>query len=232
MASRLARATFVPPPVADMHRALDNFEKFLYDDLAPLVHCALAHAQFETIHPFLDGNGRIGRLLITFLLIHRNVLHRPLLYLSHYLKGHRAEYYDRLMAIREDGDWEGWLRFFLRGVAETADEATRTVHAILELREQHRTLIQEHGLGMNALRLLDALFQTPLVNATHVAEALHVSFPTAGKLLEQMETLRIVREITGARRNRRYIYTSYLALFEASDEPAEEAPIQTTEGDV
>jgi Fic family protein len=115
----LAQATFIPPPVHEMHQALDNFEKFLHQegDHPALIHCGLAHAQFETIHPFLDGNGRVGRLLITFLLVHRGILHRPLLYLSHYLKRYRSEYYDRLSAIREAGDWEGWLKFFLRGVA-------------------------------------------------------------------------------------------------------------------
>jgi Fic family protein len=113
-----------------------NFERFLHDDELPaLVHAGLAHAQFETIHPFLDGNGRVGRLLITFLLVFRGVLHRPLLYLSVYLKRNRAECYDRLMAIRNSGDWESWLRFFLTGVAQTAEEATATARAILELRE-------------------------------------------------------------------------------------------------
>ena len=108
----------MPPPVYEMKQALDNFERFLYDDELPaLIHVGLAHAQFETIHPFLDGNGRVGRLLISFLLVHRGVMHRPLLYLSVYLRRHRAEYYDRLTAIRESGDWEGWLRFFLTGVA-------------------------------------------------------------------------------------------------------------------
>jgi Fic family protein len=127
-----------------------------------LVHCGLAHAQFETIHPFLDGNGRVGRLLITFLLCHRDVLHRPLLYLSYYLKRHRAEYYDRLMSVRDDGNWEGWLKFFLRGVEETAKEATRTAKAMLHLRETHRALVDQHSLGQNSLRLLDLLFERPL----------------------------------------------------------------------
>lgn len=120
----LANATFVPPPVPEMLPALDNLEKFLHDDSLPLlIQCGLAHAQFETIHPFLDGNGRVGRLLITFLLCQKHALERPLLYLSGYLKRHRAEYYDRLTAIRNDGDWEGWLKFFLRGVHQVGQEA-------------------------------------------------------------------------------------------------------------
>jgi len=221
----LAKATFVPPPAPDMHEALDNFEKFLHQerDLPVLIHCGLAHAQFETIHPFLDGNGRVGRLLIAFLLVHRGSLHRPLLYLSHYLKRHRLEYFDRLMAVREQGDWEGWLKFFLRGVAETAEEATGTAQAIVNLREKHRALIQEKGLGLSGLRLLDVLFQQPLINVNLVKEKLGVSFVTASKLVEQIERLGPLEETTGARRNRRYRYTPYLALFEEPEAGAGEA---------
>ena len=129
----LENATFVPPPVREMTAALANLEEFLHDsdDLPVLVHCGVAHAQFETIHPFLDGNGRVGRLLITLLLCERSILHRPLLYLSHYLKKNRAEYYDRLMAIRAKGDWEGWLKFFLLGVYEVSCQAADTARAIL-----------------------------------------------------------------------------------------------------
>jgi len=140
-----------------------------------LVHCALAHVQFETIHPFLDGNGRVGRLLTAFLLVHRGVLHRPLLYLSAYLKHRRAEYYDRLMAVRIQGDWEGWLRFFLLGIALTAEEATATARAIVQLREDHRSLLQSHGCGLNESRLLDLLFQRPLVNVRLVSTELDVA---------------------------------------------------------
>lgn len=228
----LSQATFVPPPVPEMHRALDNFECFLHEahDLPVLIHCGLAHAQFETIHPFLDGNGRVGRLLITFLLVHRGVLHRPLLYLSYYLRRHRSEYYDRLMAIREAGDWEGWLRFFVRGVAETAEEATATARAIVDLRERHRTLIQERGLGISGLRLLDLLLRRPLAHVNLVAEELRIVFATASKLVEQFESLELLEEITGARRNRRYRYTPYLALFEEpAPAPEEPVPVKTTE---
>src|SRR5579884_3180227 len=153
----LAHATFVPPPVAELGQALDNFERFLHEEreLPALVHGGLAHAQFETIHPFLDANGRVGRLLITFLLVFRGVLQRPLLYLSVYLKRNRAEYYDRLMAIRNSGDWESWLGFFLTGVAQTAEEATATARAILDLREEHRHRVQEQTAGVNGLRLLE-----------------------------------------------------------------------------
>lgn len=135
----LSNATFMPPPVHEMQAAVDNFEKFLHDATVPvLIQCALAHAQFETIHPFLDGNGRIGRLLITLLLCERKVLHRPLLYLSLFLKVHRSEYYDRLTAIRRDGNWEGWLKFFLGGILEVSQSATATENALPSSTTQSR----------------------------------------------------------------------------------------------
>lgn len=227
----LARAAFVPPPVAEMGPALDNFERFLHDDALPvLVQCALAHAQFETIHPFLDGNGRVGRLLIPFLLCQRGVLHRPLLYPSHYLKAHRAEYYDRLTAIRVAGDWEGWLRFFIQGVEVVAEEATVTARSIIGMREAHRRLIQDQGLGLHALRLLDALFRAPLVNVTWVKDRLGLSFVTASKLLARFEELGLMEEVTGNKRFRRFRYTPYLSLFEDVDSTVgDERPRPTTE---
>lgn len=229
----LAEATFVPPPVHEMNEALHNFESFLHDPTYPaLIHCGLAHAQFETIHPFLDGNGRVGRLLITFLLCHRGVMHRPLLYLSHYLKRHRAEYYDRLMAVREDGHWEGWLQFFLRGVIETSREATETARAIVDLRERHRAVIEQQKLDIIGLRLLDVLYQWPLLNVGFARDKLEVSFPTANKLVTQFVDLNLLQEITGGQRNRRYRYTAYLDLFdEKRPEPSENAPLQLTESD-
>jgi Fic family protein len=214
----LATAAFVPPPVPEMHAALDNFEKFLHDSSLPvLIHCGLAHAQFETIHPFLDGNGRVGRLLITFLLCERQVLHRPLLYLSLFLKWHRAEYYDRLMAVRRDGDWEGWLKFFLRGVAEVSQSATETARAIMHLRETHRQWIGDKLAGRAALglRLLDYLFEQPIVSVALVERRLECSFVTANRVVEQLAELKLLRETTGGQRNRRYRYEPYLALFDA-----------------
>jgi Fic family protein len=228
----LTEATFVPPPVQEMKETLDNFERFLHEDELPaLVHAGLAHAQFETIHPFLDGNGRVGRLLITFLLVFRGVLHRPLLYLSVYLKRNRAEYYDRLMAIRNSGDWESWLRFFLTGVAQTAEEATATARAILELREEHRHRIQERTAGVNGLRLLDLLFERPLVHVNLVKDSLGISFVTANKLVEQLEGLGVVEEITGRKRDRIFSYTPYVALFQDEAPGAQEGDVQETEAD-
>jgi Fic family protein len=228
----LSSATFVPPPVHEMDTALGNLELFLHegDDLPALIHAALAHAQFETIHPFVDGNGRVGRLLITFLLCHRGVLHRPLLYLSHYLKWHRSDYYELLMAVRNDGDWESWIRFFLTGVAETAAEATGTARTIVQLRDAHRARVQDDGLGLNGLRLVDLLFERPLVNVNLVKTTLDVSFVTANKLVERFAVVGLVDEVTGGRRNRVFRYTPYLSLFaDEKDTSGQAVPVQITE---
>lgn len=215
----LADAAYVPPPPAELMATLGDLEKFLNEpgDLPALVHAAVAHAQFETIHPFLDGNGRVGRLLITFMLVCRGVLHRPLLYLSYYLKRHRAEYYDRLTAVRLGGDWEGWLRFFLQGVAETAAEATSTAGMIVALRERH--LAQVSSLGGNGIQMLDHLYRQPLLDINAIVRALNVSYPTANKLAAGFVERGILNEVTGHRRNRIFRYSPYLALF--GDPPAE-----------
>jgi Fic family protein len=225
----IERATFVPPPVPHMHRALDQFERFLHEDAdhPVLIHVGLAHAQFETIHPFLDGNGRVGRLLITFLLVHRRSLHRPVLYLSHYLKQNRTEYYDRLTAIRRRGDWEGWLLFFLKGVAQTTTEATETARAILDLRDDHMSLAQQR-VGLNGVRLLDLLFRRPLVNVNLVRDELGLSFATANNLVAQFEGADIVREVTGGRRRRIFRYDAYLALLQDDLNPPASPPPEET----
>lgn len=212
-AAPVEQATFVPPPVPDMSRSLDDLERFMNDDrgLPVLVHVGLVHAQFETIHPFLDGNGRVGRLLITFQLVQRGALHRPLLYLSYYFKRNRAEYYDRLTAVRQSGDWEGWVRFFLRGVSETAAEATSTAQRILALREEHRDSIQER-LGVNGVRLHDLLFDRPLVNVNLVKDQLGVSFGTANSLVSRLEEDGLLVETTGGKRHRIFRYEPYLNL--------------------
>lgn len=228
----IEEATFVPPPVPEMQNALEDFEYFLQgsSDLPVLVQVGLAHAQFETIHPFLDGNGRVGRLLITFQLVQQSVLHRPLLYLSYFFKRNRAEYYDRLMAVRTSGDWEGWLRFFLRGVAETATEATDTARRILGLREQHRKLVQGM-LGLNGIRLLELLFERPVVNVNFVRDRLDVSFGTANQLVHQVAGLSLLLEITGNKRGRIFRYEPYLALLrDPPGRSALEPNTQVTEG--
>jgi Fic family protein len=227
----LKQATYVPPPVPDMKAALGDFEKFLHSDhqLPLLVVAGLAHAQFETIHPFLDGNGRVGRLLITFLLCRGGALRAPLLYLSYYLKLHRSEYYDRLMGVRISGDWEGWLRFFLRGVAETAAEANATAERIAELRESTRTSVME-DTGANGLKLLSLLFRRPLVNVNRVSDELEVTFPTASRLVKHFEDLGLLRELTGRSRSRLFRFEPYFILF---DDPQisedDETPVEITE---
>ena len=229
----LTDATFVPPPVPEMHQALDDTEKFLHDHTSPLlIQCGLAHAQFETIHPFLDGNGRVGRLLITFLLCQKQALGRPLLYLSHYLKKHRAEYYDRLMAIRNDGDWESWLKFFVRGVYEVSQEATETARKILGLREEHRRLLSEKlAPGKLAATpydflFLEYLFEQPIVTVRRVEQRLNCAFVTANKVVKRFVKLRLLDEMTGFQRNRRFRYAPYLALFEPPA-PAAQATAKT-----
>src|SRR4051794_6906196 len=176
----------------------------------------MAHCQFETIHPFLDGNGRAGRLLITFLLCERQVLQLPLLYLSHYFKKHRAEYYDRLQAVREKGDWESWLRFFLSGVYEVAPEATTTAKQIVGLREIHRQRITSEvkRATANALRLLEVLYQKPVVSVNDVCAITGLSFANANELIKQFVKMAFLKEITGNRRNRLFSYAPYLKLFE------------------
>lgn len=199
-----------------MKTALGNLERFLHDSdgLDPLIVCALAHAQFETIHPFLDGNGRVGRLLITFLLCHEKVLQRPVLYLSHYLKQHRGTYYDRLMAVRSEGDWEGWLRFFLTGIATVAREAEQTARRIVQLREQLRDAAQAGGVSVNVLKLMDHLYEQPVINVKAASEALHVSIPAANRMINELHDNQILAEVTGGNRNRLFRFAPYLDLFD------------------
>lgn len=213
----LADATYVPPPVDEMRNALGDWEIFLHGahHMPALVKVGVAHAQFETIHPFLDGNGRVGRLLITFLLVEQGILKRPLLYLSHYFKRHRSEYYERLQAVRDEGDWEGWLKFFLAGVGEVANEATDNARQIVSLREEHRALItSKMGRGAGkSLTLLEQLFFRPIVNVNIVMSITHLSFARANALVKELEKLGLLRETTGRRRNRIFLYEPYMAFF-------------------
>ncbi len=215
--STLTSATFIPPPHTAAQDALGNLELFLHaeDHLPDLIRIGIAHAQFETIHPFLDGNGRMGRLLITFYLCQKGLLQRPVLYLSHFLKQHRSEYYDRLQAIRESGDWEGWLKFFLRGVGTVAAQATQTAREIVALREEHRSLISENfgAAGAKAMRVLEHLYTRPAVSVNDIREFLDVGFPTANNLVERLARFGILVETTGNARNRVFLYVPYVDLF-------------------
>ena len=222
--STIASATYVPPPPHLLMEHLGDLEKFMHDEELPsLLRAGIAHAQFETIHPFLDGNGRIGRLLITFMLCHEGVLHRPLLYLSTYLRRHRAEYYDRLQAVRVDGRWEEWIDFFLRGIAETAEEAWRTARAILDLQSAHRRLILEQGGrgSHNMLRVHDLLWRQPIVTVPFLSRELQLTFAGVNNVVERLVEAGVLTETTGYRRNRRFVYREYLRLFDDAPSPDE-----------
>ncbi|MCW5630576.1 MAG: Fic family protein [Burkholderiaceae bacterium] len=209
----LRDAAFVPPPPHELMNALGQLETFIHgarDSVPLLIRCGLAHAQFETIHPFLDGNGRVGRLLITLMLCEERALSRPLLYLSLFLKAHRAEYYDRLTAIRLQGHWEQWLLFFLRGVSTTALAATRTAQDIIAMRDAHRATVAKNA---KALTLLDHLFRNPTVSVNSVAKRMGCTFPTASRLVNEFASHGWLVEMTGNYRNRLWRYQPYLALF-------------------
>lgn len=213
----LNEATFVPPPPEHIAECLSNLEKFLHQDrsLPLLVKIALAHAQFETIHPFLDGNGRMGRLLITFLLCEAGVLHKPVLYLSHYFKQYRETYYVRLQDIRDQGNWEGWIQFFLEGIIKVSQQAANTARRIQQLREEHRRLISEH-LGYsaaNAHRVLEFAYETPILSVKEIVKITGTSFAAANNLITKLSELGLFQEITGQIRNRRFRYEPYVRLF-------------------
>jgi Fic family protein len=220
--STLRTARYVPPPVPDMLESLDNLEKFIYEENSRtplLVKIGLIHAQFETIHPFLDGNGRTGRLLITLLMCHYELLSVPMLYLSYFFKLHRSEYYDRLQAIRERGDWEGWLRFFLEGVKQVADEASEKVRKILALRESHRTLINQN-LGRKAakaLQLHEYLLQNPFINIKKVREITNHSYSNANTLVGDLSEVGILQNVGERERDRQFVYKDYLDIFQLED---------------
>lgn len=222
----LNEATFVPPPPEVVPETLGDLERFLHleDTLPLLIKIGLAHVQFETIHPFLDGNGRVGRLLITFLLTERGILHKPVLYLSHYFKRHRQSYYDHLQGVRDKGDWEAWFAFFLRGVVEVADEAAKTARRILVLREEHRAAITEN-LGRaagNGHKVLESLYDRPIVSVAEVVQRIGTTYAAANTLVARLAKLGILVEMTGYARNRRFRYEPYVKLF--TEDLAADAP--------
>ncbi|HEX2798298.1 MAG TPA: Fic family protein, partial [Thermoanaerobaculia bacterium] len=212
----LAEATFVPPPPSDVAEAMGKLERFLHDE-APmplLVKTALIHSQFETIHPFGDGNGRMGRLLVTFYLCQRKALHHPTLYLSYFFKQRRQEYYDRLQKVRDEGDFEAWVRFFLTGVRDVSRDGTETARRIQALREAHRALVSKKLQGSTiGLMLLDRLFTAPLLTVKTVAEVIERTYPIANGLVADFVRLGLLKEITGRARNRVFRYEPYLEIF-------------------
>lgn len=221
--TRPGNATYVPPPPERLMECLDNFEKFLHDEnltLPMLVQLSLVHVQFETIHPFLDGNGRLGRLLITLLLCARGALQEPLLYLSLYFKTHRAHYYDLLQRVRQEGVWEEWLEFFLEGVEVTAKQAADTAAELIRLFDADRKRIQAIGRpALSALRVHEYMQKKPLIGIGLAARALNLSLPTVSNALAHLEKLGIVHETTGRERDRIFAYSRYLEIVSAGTEP-------------
>jgi Fic family protein len=220
--TRPGDAHFVPPPHTAVPECMAALEAFLHaeDDGVPvLVRAALAHVQFETIHPFLDGNGRVGRLLITFLLCHAGVLREPLLYLSLHLKHHRATYYELLDRVRREGEWEAWLAFFLDGVRSTAEGAVATAHALAELFRADRARIETQGRRAgSAIRVHDALKARPISSMPELSRTTGLSFPAASSAMELLMELGVARELTGRRRNRLFVYDRYLSVLNEGTE--------------
>jgi Fic family protein len=220
--TRPGNAVFVPPPPGRVDSCMAELERFLHaeDDLPLLVKAALAHVQFETIHPFLDGNGRLGRLLIVLMLVDGGLLRQPLLYLSLFFKQHRNRYYELLDAVRRDGDWEAWVAFFLEGVESTAAAAVNAAQRLLALfRGDEARLTGLGRSGTSVRQVYAALKQRPLIGIPQLAARAQLSFPTAAKALESLVALGIAREITGGRRNRVFAYTAYLAILSEGAEP-------------
>jgi Fic family protein len=221
--TRPGNARFVPPPPQEVAACMAALERFLHDDNHPLpllLKAALAHVQFETIHPFLDGNGRLGRLLIVLLLHHGGLLADPLLYLSLYFKQHRSLYYDLLDRTRTTGDWEAWVDFFLEGVEQTANSAVQTARQLNDLFTEDSRRIQQMGrLATNALRVHGALRQQPLLTLQYLSNHHGMTFPTAAKAMQTLVAAGIARELTGQPRNRIFAYDAYLAILNKDGEP-------------
>ncbi|MBX3002718.1 MAG: Fic family protein [Anaerolineales bacterium] len=203
----LETARFVPPPVEEMHDCLKDMEQFIHEEseLPPLIRVGLIHYQFETIHPFLDGNGRMGRLLVAFLLVNWNLLARPLLYLSNYFEANRQEYYDRLLAVSQRGEWEAWLTFFLEGVRSQADDAAQRIMRLQDLRTTYSKRFANERSRVKLQQMLDYLIGTPITSITQAQGATDLgSFTTVQRYIEKLEVLGIVQEVTGQGRNRIY----------------------------
>lgn len=219
--ANLSEATFIPPPPDTVIDLMSNLEKFIHgkDEIPPLIKISLIHAQFETIHPFLDGNGRVGRLLITFYLFWEKILSHPLLYLSFYLKKNRTEYYDWLMKIRLDGDWEGWLKFFLKGVKEVSEEAVNSASKIIILKETIlKRLFDKKVSSIYAVEFLNLLFRKPIITSRELIKELGTSKETANQIIKKFEEIEILKEISGKKRYKKYIFSDYVNIIKRGTE--------------
>lgn len=219
--SGLRNARFIPPPPHEMMASLDNLEKYMHavDDAPVLVRCALIHYQFETIHPFNDGNGRLGRLLITFFLGWRDVLTEPMLYLSAYLKAHQQEYYDRLQQVRTDGNYEAWVRFFLEGIITVSDQVVNTTRAIQQLERRDIDRVLASRAGHAGVLLLRHLMRQPVVRVGDIQKTLKISYSKANTMAAVMEQLGVLKQITSGRRNRKFTYNEYIQILSEGTEP-------------
>ena len=216
----LQEATFVPPPVEEMKIALSDWEKYLHSqpDSPPLIQCALMHYQFEAIHPFLDGNGRVGRLLITFFLWERGLLTQPLLYLSAFFDRFRDEYYSRLLAVSQYGDWKGWIEFFLRGVVNQAKDAISDAEKIIELHAEYRLRLEAtKKIPESAYRLIEEIFIGPVLSITGLSKKWNMPFNSVKTGVLRLVNIGILREATGKRRNKLYVASELIDLLSASD---------------
>jgi Fic family protein len=221
--TRPGNALFVPPPVNELGPCLDAFERFMHEDasrLPALIKAGLLHVQFETLHPFLDGNGRIGRLLVTLYLCINGVLNKPLLYLSLFLKTHRTEYYRLLQEVRENGNWEAWLEFFLTGVAQTANQAFEAATHIVDLFRQDRERIATEGERANSTLRIHDLFQlNPFLTSNQLVRQTGLSSPTVNTALADLQRLGIIEEVTGRKRGRVFSYRRYLSVLNEGTDP-------------
>ena len=220
----LHEAAFVPPPPHQVMQDMSQLERFIHADTALplLVKIGLVHAQFETIHPFLDGNGRVGRLLITFLLCEQKVLLKPVLYLSYFFKQHRQQYYEELQSVRDNGTWEQWLTFFLSGIVEVSRQATETARRILALREEHHRVITDNfgRAAGNGHRVLEHIYEHPIVSVGDVQGLTETTYTAANDLVARLVKHGILHEFTGQARNRRFMYKSYIDLFHDTESEA------------
>lgn len=210
-------AVFVPPVFGDVPDLISDIENFIHNpvcDLPDLIKIALIHYQFETIHPFSDGNGRVGRLLITLYLVSKGVLKRPILYLSDFLERHRRSYYDRIMGVRFGDDMSSWVKFFLEGVIETAEKGTKALNDIMSLQKEYEEEIKDMGSrSANALKLIDSMYRQPFTDITKASTIIGQSFPTAKTLIEGLVERGILSEITGGKRGKKYVLSKYITIF-------------------